>query len=123
MDVLVKTKPGTADKGIAIKRVGIIGAGQMGVGIAHVIATAGYTVALNDLEKARVDKGLEAIEKNMARQVAKGLLKDGEMHSALKRIGYAAGHKDLGDCDLVIEAATEDEGLKRKIFAELCQYL
>jgi 3-hydroxybutyryl-CoA dehydrogenase len=124
MDAPVKTKPGTAaEKGIAIKRVGIIGSGQMGVGIAHVIAAAGYSVALNDIEKARVDKGLEAIEKNMSRQVAKGLLKDAEMRSALKRISYAATHKDLGDCDLVIEAATEDEALKRKIFAELCQHL
>jgi 3-hydroxybutyryl-CoA dehydrogenase len=122
MDALVKPQP-TLDAPSSIKRVGIIGAGQMGVGIAHVISVAGYAVALNDLEKARVDKGIAAVERNMARQVTKGILKDADMHAALKRIGYAASFKDLGDCDLVIEAATEDEGLKRKIFADLCPHL
>jgi 3-hydroxybutyryl-CoA dehydrogenase len=124
MDAQVMTKATAApEKSASIKRVGIIGAGQMGSGIAHVISTAGYTVALNDVEKVRVEKGMAAIEKNMARQVGKGLLKDAEMQSAMKRISYAASFKDLGDCDLVIEAAVEDEGIKRKIFAELCKNL
>ncbi len=124
MDVAVKNKAGAApQKSLTIKRVGIIGAGQMGSGIAHVIAASGYDVALNDVEKARVDKGLAAIEKNMARQVAKGILKDAEMVTALKRINYAASYGDLGDCDLVIEAAVEDEGIKRQVFAELCKSL
>lgn len=122
MDALVKPKS-SADTAIVIKRVGIIGAGQMGCGIAHVIAASGYHVVLNDIEKVRVDKGVAAIERNMARQVAKGQLKNGDMVAALGRIGYAATFKDLGDCDLVIEAATEDESLKRKIFSELCQHL
>jgi 3-hydroxybutyryl-CoA dehydrogenase len=124
MDASVKSKPGTAAEGaITFRRIGIIGAGQMGCGIAHVIAAAGYNVAMNDLEKVRVDKGIAAIEKNMARQVSKGLLKEAEMQAAMKRISYAATFKDFGDSDLVIEAATEDEALKRKIFAELCPHL
>jgi len=124
MDVAVKSKSGTAlEKSLTIRRVGIIGAGQMGSGIAHVIAASGYDVALNDIEKARVDKGLAAIEKNMARQVAKGILKNAEMVTALKRINYAASYGDLADCDLVIEAAVEDEGIKRQVFAELCKSL
>ena len=124
MDALVNSKAGMAKGGsVQIKRIGIIGAGQMGSGIAHVIAVAGYTVLLNDLEKARVDKGMAAIEKNMARQVGKGLLKEADMRGALGRISYAATYKDFGDCDLVIEAAVEDESVKRKIFAELCPNL
>jgi 3-hydroxybutyryl-CoA dehydrogenase len=122
MDAIVKPKP-SVETAINIRSVGIIGAGQMGCGIAHVIAAAGYGVALNDLEKARVDKGIAAIERNMGRQVAKGILKDADMRGAMNRISYAPAFKDFGDCDLVIEAATEDEGLKRKIFGELCPFL
>ena len=124
MDALVKTKPAAAQTTEAqFKSIGIIGAGQMGSGIAHVIAVGGYSVLLNDVEKTRVDKGLAAVEKNMARQVGKGLLKDAEMRTALGRISYAASYKDFGNCDLVIEAAVEDESIKRKIFAELCPNL
>ena len=122
MDAQVKAKPNTQPP-ISIKRVGIIGAGQMGCGIAHVIAASGYGVVINDIEKERVEKGIAAIERNMSRQVAKGILKEADMKAALKRIGFAASFKDLGECDLVIEAATEDETLKRKIFADLCKHL
>jgi 3-hydroxybutyryl-CoA dehydrogenase len=124
MDAAVTTKPGAVPgMSLSIKRVGIIGAGQMGSGIAHVISAAGYAVALNDVEKAQVDKGLATITKNMSRQVAKGTLKEGDMQAALKRIEYAASYADLGTCDLVIEAAVEDESIKRKIFAGLCKHL
>jgi 3-hydroxybutyryl-CoA dehydrogenase len=124
MDAAVKTKASaTTETPSTIKRVGIIGAGQMGSGIAHVIAMSGYSVALNDIEKSRVDKGLAAVEKNMSRQVAKGIIKEAEKKAALDRIGYAASYGDLGNCDLVIEAAVEHEGIKRKIFIELCKSL
>jgi len=106
-----------------ISRVGIIGAGQMGSGIAHVVALSGYTVALNDLRKEAFDRGLEAVDKNLARQIAKGAIKESDRDKALERISYAPTLEAFGDCDLVIEAATEDEGLKHKIFAALCPHL
>jgi 3-hydroxybutyryl-CoA dehydrogenase len=107
----------------SIRKIGIIGAGQMGSGIAHVVSLAGFDVTLNDLVKDRVDKAMSNIEKNMARQVSKGLVTADTMQGALKRIGYAATFEGLADCDLVIEAATEDEAIKRRIFAELCPKL
>jgi 3-hydroxybutyryl-CoA dehydrogenase len=103
--------------------VGIIGAGQMGNGIAHVVALAGYNVVINDLKKEALDKALGVIERNLARQEGRGLVTEGDMNSALKRIGFATTFKDLGDADLVVEAATEDESVKRKIFSELCPFL
>ncbi len=106
-----------------ITKVGIIGAGQMGSGIAHVTALAGYHVALNDLKREAYDKGLDAITKNMDRQVAKDVIKEADKDQALKRITFASNYDDFGDCDLVIEAATEDEELKHKIFAALCPHL
>ena len=76
----------------SIKSVGIIGAGQMGNGIAHVVALAGYDVAMHDIKKEAVDKARATIERNMARQVSRGVITDAEMQPALKRIGYAADH-------------------------------
>jgi 3-hydroxybutyryl-CoA dehydrogenase len=107
----------------AIKSVGIIGAGQMGNGIAHVAAVAGYDVALSDLTKETVDKARATIERNMARQVSRALITESEMQAALKRIRYAPDLETIGEKDLVIEAATEDETVKRKIFTELCPKL
>jgi 3-hydroxybutyryl-CoA dehydrogenase len=106
-----------------ITKVGVIGAGQMGGGIAQVCATSGYTVALHDLKKELYDKGVEAISVSMSRQIAKGALKEDDKAKALARISFAAAMDDFGDCDLVIEAATEDEDLKHKIFAALCPHL
>ncbi len=124
MDALVNSKTGTTpEKVVTIKRIGIIGAGQMGSGIAQVISTAGYTVDLNDLDKARVDKGLAVVEKGLGRLVAKGTLSADAAKTAIGRIHYAPTSKDFTKCDLVIEAATEDETLKRRIFAELCPNL
>jgi 3-hydroxybutyryl-CoA dehydrogenase len=106
-----------------IKTIGIIGAGQMGNGIAHVAAIAGYEVAINDLKKETVDKARAIIERNMGRQVSRALITDSEMQAALKRIRHAPDLEAVGEMDLVIEAATEDESVKRKIFADLCPKL
>ena len=105
--------------GSVIKTVAVIGAGQMGNGIAHVASLGGYDVLINDLKKDAVDKALDLIEKNMARQVSRGLITEAEMTQALKRISYAPDLDTVGQADLVIEAATEDESVKRKIFADL----
>jgi 3-hydroxybutyryl-CoA dehydrogenase len=108
-----------ADAGIAVKSVAIIGAGQMGNGIAHVVSLAGYNVLITDVKKEAVDKALATIQKNMARQVSRGLITEAEMTQALKRISYAPDLAAIGQADLIIEAATEDESVKRKIFADL----
>jgi len=102
-----------------IKKVGIIGAGQMGNGIAHVFGAKGYQVALYDIDTDRISAGRLAIEKNLQRQVAKGLLSDGEAVSAIKAIVATPTLDALGQCDLIIEAATENEAIKSSIFANL----
>ncbi len=104
-----------------IKKVGVIGAGQMGNGIAHVIALAGYEVLLNDIDLERVDQALATINGNLSRQVASGKIKDAEKDKALKLIGKAENFDALGNVDLIIEAATENEETKLKIFSELCK--
>ncbi len=106
-----------------IKRIGIIGAGQMGNGIAHVCALAGYDVVLNDVAADRIRSGLATINGNMVRQVAKGLYGDEERQQALARIAGSDTYAGLGEVDLVIEAAVEKEEIKRKIFAEVCPHL
>src|SRR5436309_16008285 len=106
MDVSVKAaaKAKAAGKPDAlIKKVGIIGAGQMGNGIAHVVSLAGYDVALNDQKREAVDKARSTIERNMARQVSRGIITDSEMQAALKRIRVAADLQAVGEADLVIE--------------------
>jgi 3-hydroxybutyryl-CoA dehydrogenase len=103
--------------------VGIIGSGQMGNGIAHVAAIAGYDVAMSDLKKETVEKARTTIERNMSRQVSRSLLTEAEMQAALRRIRHAPDLESIGEQDLVIEAATEDEVVKRKIFADLCPKL
>jgi 3-hydroxybutyryl-CoA dehydrogenase len=107
----------------SIETVGIVGAGQMGGGIAHVSALAGYNVLLYDISAERIEKGIATINGHMARQVAGGKLTDPERQSALSRISAAPALQDLAAADLVIEAATEDESIKRKIFAQLCPVL
>ncbi len=107
----------------SIRTVGVIGAGQMGNGIAHVIALAGYNVRLNDLSKERVDGALAIIERNLGRQVGRGIITEENANSTLGRIGFAESFEDFGDSDLVIEAATEDEQIKRAIFVDLCPHL
>jgi 3-hydroxybutyryl-CoA dehydrogenase len=102
-----------------IRKVGIIGAGQMGNGIAHVCALAGYDVLLNDTARDRIEAALATINGNLARQVNSGKITEDQRKEALKRIGGAERYEALEDCDLVIESAVEDEQVKRKIFSEL----
>src|SRR5512140_909743 len=89
-----------------IRKIGIIGAGQMGSGIAHVVALSGYDVALHDIAKERVEAALAVIDKNLTRQVASGKISDEEKKKALSRISYAGSLQEFADADLVIEAAT-----------------
>lgn len=106
-----------------IKTVGIIGAGQMGNGIAHVASVAGFEVKLHDVAEERINAALATIDGNMARQVAKGAIGDEVRREAMARISSAPTLDGLGACDLVIEAATESEEVKRKIFTSVCPYL
>jgi 3-hydroxybutyryl-CoA dehydrogenase len=109
--------------GIEIKTVGVIGAGQMGSGIAHVCSLAGFSVRLNDLSEERINAGLATINGNMARKVSKGTITEDDRQAALERIRPARTYDDLSPCDIVIEAATENEEVKRKIFTNLCPSL
>ncbi len=109
--------------GTTIKTVGIVGAGQMGNGIAHVCALAHYQVSLFDVSRERVDTALETIDTNMARQVARDLISEADRTTALAYIAAADDLKALANADLIIEAASENEGVKRQIFADLCQDL
>jgi 3-hydroxybutyryl-CoA dehydrogenase len=106
-----------------IRKVGVIGAGQMGSGIAHVCALAGLEVRLNDITPDRIKGGIATINGNLARQVKRDLVTEEQRQAALKHISAAESYEALGDCDLVIEAATEKEDVKRKIFTELCPVL
>ena len=106
-----------------IRKVGVIGAGQMGGGIAHVCALAGLEVRLNDVNADRIKAGIATINGNMARQVRKATITEEQRQAALKRIGAAEDYEGFSDCDLVIEAATEKEDVKRAIFGKLCAAL
>ena len=106
-----------------ISKVGIVGGGQMGSGIAHVVALGGYDVAINDVAKERFDSALAAITKNMSRQVSSGKISEEDRDKALSRISFAETFQDFSDVDLVVEAATEDETVKRKIFVAVCPFL
>jgi 3-hydroxybutyryl-CoA dehydrogenase len=106
-----------------IKKVGVIGSGQMGNGIAHVAALAGLEVVLNDVSVDRLKSGMATINGNLSRQVAKKVITDDTRSQALGRIALADTLEGLADCDLVIESAVEKEEVKRKIFHELCAVL
>ncbi|HUO12973.1 MAG TPA: 3-hydroxybutyryl-CoA dehydrogenase [Caulobacteraceae bacterium] len=106
-----------------IKRVSVIGAGQMGSGIAHVCALAGYEVLLNDVAPAKIEESLAVIDKNMSRQVARGIVGELDKREAFARIIPAEKLADVGQVDLVIEAATENEAVKKEIFKALQPYL
>ena len=108
---------------VKIQSIGVIGAGQMGNGIAHVCALAGYSVLLNDLEADRIKAGMATINGNMARQVGKKAISEDDRKNALARIKPAEKYDAFSGCDLVIETATEKEEVKRKIFGELCSSL
>ena len=124
--VEVKERPKTrGEHAVAhsIRKVGVVGAGQMGSGIAHVCALSGFNVLLNDVAADRISAGLATISGNLARQVSRQRISDDERHAAIKRISAAPTLGDLADCDLVIEAATEKEETKRKIYGALCPLL
>ena len=106
-----------------INKIGVIGAGQMGTGIAQVCALAGIEVALNDISEARINAGLATIAGNLARQVERRQVDPPARDAALRRIKPAPGYDAFADSDLVIEAATENEEIKRKIFSKLCPSL
>jgi 3-hydroxybutyryl-CoA dehydrogenase len=106
-----------------IKKIGVIGAGQMGNGIAHVAALAGFDVVLNDLSADRLKSGLATVNGNLSRQVAKKVISDDARAQALGRIASTDTLDGIADCDLVIESATEKEEVKRKIFHEVCAVL
>ncbi|MCW5747540.1 MAG: 3-hydroxybutyryl-CoA dehydrogenase [Alphaproteobacteria bacterium] len=106
-----------------IQRIGVIGAGQMGGGIAHVCALKGFKVKLIDVDNEHLEKGLDVISGNMDRQIGRGMIKPDEKDAALRRIETGVDYKVFGDCDLVIEAATENEQVKREIFKKLCPML
>jgi len=108
---------------VQIKSVGVIGAGQMGGGIAHVCALGGYDVLLHDVSPERIKAGLEAIERNMARQVSRGIIDQPAMDAALARIQGAPELQSVGAADLAIEAATENEETKKAIFKALGPHL
>jgi 3-hydroxybutyryl-CoA dehydrogenase len=103
-----------------IQTVGVIGAGQMGNGIAHVCALAGYSVFMNDVSGDRIKAGLATINGNMTRQVGKNAISEADRKAALARIKPAEKYEDLSTCDIVIESAVEKEDVKRKIFSDLC---
>ena len=108
---------------VNIQNIGVIGAGQMGNGIAHVCALAGYSVMLNDVSADRIKAGMATINGNMAKQVGKKAISEDDRKSALSRIKPAENYDGLSGCDLVIETATEKEEVKRKIFSDLCASL
>ena len=106
-----------------IKRVGVIGAGQMGSGIAHVCALAGYDVVINDIDSQKIEDGLRVIDRNMSRQVSRGIVGELDKREAFARIKIAASLAELSDVDLAIEAATENEETKKSIFRALQPHL
>ena len=106
-----------------IKRIGVIGAGQMGSGIAHVCALKGFDIRLADVDQPHLDKGLDAISRNMDRQIGRGMIRPEDKDSALNRISTSTDYKAFADCDLIVEAATENEAVKREIFKKVCEGL
>ena len=102
-----------------LRRIGVIGAGQMGAGIAHVCALAGFDVALTDVGEAALQRGRETIGRNLSRQVSRGKIREEDKADALQRIRTGLDYALFGDCDMVIEAATEREEIKREIFKKL----
>jgi 3-hydroxybutyryl-CoA dehydrogenase len=106
-----------------IQKIGVIGAGQMGSGIAHVCAVSGYDVKLSDISADALAKAVSNIERNLERQVSKGKISAEDKHAALERITTGTDLAMFGDSDLVIEAATEAEEIKREIFKKLIPHL
>ncbi len=108
---------------VAIEKIGVVGAGQMGNGIAHVCALSGHHVTLNDISAERLEEALKIIEKNLARQARKGQIEEAEVQATMARISTSTEVKAFEACDLVIESATENEALKTKIFNGICEVI
>ena len=108
---------------MAIQTVGVIGAGQMGNGIAHVLSQSGYSVLLNDVNQDALDRAVERVRKNMDRQLRSGKISEDEINAAMGRIKTTLDLAELGTSDLIIEAATEDESVKQKIFDSVLPHL
>ena len=106
-----------------IKKIGVVGAGQMGHGIAHVCALHGYDVRLADLSQERLDKALQNVEANLDRQMRRGMIDESKKHQTLEHIRTTTEYATFGDCDIVIEAATEDEKVKREVYRQLIPHL
>jgi len=106
-----------------LRRIGIIGAGQMGGGIAHVCALVGIDVVVTDINEEALQRGRQAIERNLGRQVARGTIREEDKAAALARIHMGLDYALFADCDMVIEAATEKEEIKREIFKKLTPHL
>ena len=106
-----------------IRSVGIVGAGQMGNGIAHVFALSGYDVLLNDISEEGLKKAVATIDKNLERQASRGKITEADRAGAMERIKTTLALPDLGPCDLIIEAATEREVIKNQIFETLAPHL
>ena len=106
-----------------IKKVGVIGAGQMGNGIAHVLSLAGYNVILNDIDKTILEKASNNIKNNLERQVNSKKISTAESNAAIKLIDYTVSLEEFNDVDLVIEAATENEAIKQKILNSLLPHI
>ncbi len=104
---------------MAVKKVGVVGCGLMGRGIAEVSSKAGYDVVVSEINRELLDKGMSAVKGSLARAVEKGKLAQGDMNSLLARIKGTTDMKDFKDCDLVVEAAIENLDLKKKIFIDL----
>jgi 3-hydroxybutyryl-CoA dehydrogenase len=99
-----------------MKTIGVIGAGQMGSGIAHVCALAGLDVHLGDIDPAALERALQVIDRNLVRQVSRGKISEGDKQTAMAHIATGSDYAQFADCDIVIEAATEKEAIKREIF-------
>jgi len=108
---------------MAIQTVGVIGAGQMGNGIAHVLSQSGYSVLLNDVNQDALERAIERVRKNMDRQLRSGKISEDEINAAMGRIKTTLDLTELGTSDLIIEAATEDESVKQKIFDSVLKHL
>lgn len=106
-----------------IQKIGVMGAGQMGNGIAHVCSLAGFAVVMGDISQDKLKAGLATINGNMSRRVSSGKLTEAEKETALGKITLATSNDDMSDVDLFIEAATENEDIKNKIFSAVCPVL
>jgi 3-hydroxybutyryl-CoA dehydrogenase len=106
-----------------LRRIGIVGAGQMGAGIAHVCALAGLDVVIADVNEEALRRGREAIDRSLSRQIARGKIREEDKDAALDRIAIGLDYAQVADCGMVIEAATEKEEVKREIFKKLIRVL